>query len=237
MPQSWVRGPATFDARTGMLAIEAASAEEYEFPSNDLVLPMALARVDGAESARSFVSSYGLLRRGSIKERLEEPLEDLLQAAATVRVVLALWGGLRSDEYRPELEVLVRRLRDADSEVAAVAGPPPRNEVELVNQAARILGYAATMAMSETVEQLIPVAGAPDAFAIGLWARDLRARAFRELANVIVGYKEIRSCKACRSWFLGTDPRQVFCSRRCQYRFNKAERRAEARKLKEDQGG
>jgi hypothetical protein len=238
LPMTWLRGRASYHARGRWIRLDPSATEEYQLPVAVLDLPVALARIDGREAALEFVERYGLLSVGpGAHGRLQEPLDDFLETGGSMQRLLAVWAGLRHHERDDSgsrdpstadvdalFEETLQQVR-REPAIAQILGPEARNRVELVSQVGRLVGLVVTAGMTGTSEALIPVEGAPDAFAIGVRAPDLRARAFRELANVFVGYREVRFCRACGGAFLPEDPRQVFCSRRCQGRFNQAERR------------
>lgn len=238
-PQRWHRGLARFDKWAETIELDRgrsdktdetdpARYEQYDVPPGPQ-LALDLARIRRPEDAIAFVKVWGLLETPPDAPLLIERWSQWETRAGALRNLLALVVASRRaiGGDAAALELLRRWWPYGGPGVSEAYGPEAENDDAFMDQVARRLASILNVGMAYTYEFVEPSPWRPGEWILTAVSPTLCARAYRETAAMIVGYKEMRRCAAedCRAYFIPADPRQRYCSARCNNRVRQRKRK------------
>ena len=232
-PQRWRRGEARFDKRARTIEIDRARSEIYEMPPGPEVA-LDLARIRRPEDAIAFAKTWGLLETPPDAPLLVERWDVWETHAGALRTLLALVTASRRaiEGDEPALKLLrdwwaLGAKYGIADQLAKSYGAEAESDDAFLDQVARRLASVLNIGMEFTYEFVEPSPWQAGEWILTAVSRTLRARAYRETAAMIVGYKELRRCAAddCRAYFIPSDPRQLYCSARCNNRVRQRKRK------------
>jgi hypothetical protein len=226
-PQRWRRGEARFDKRARTIEVDRARSEVYDVPAGPQVA-LDLARIRRPEDAIAFVGAWGLLDTPPDAPLLAEKWESWATRSEALRTLLALVTASRQalEGDAAALALLRGWWPLGGPGVPEAYGPEAAADDAFLDQVAVRLASILNVGMGYTYEFVEPSPWRRGEWILTAVSPTLSGRAYRETAAMVVGYKELRRCAAedCRAFFIPDDPRQRYCSARCNNRVRQRKR-------------
>jgi hypothetical protein len=237
---AWVRGPARFDP-PGWIVLPKADAEPYRPASPDDLAAVLfdLADVQRPEDARKFVERYGLLRqdreaaaRRELAGEYRELWRDWQEEAGNLRRTLSILSALyfrEEGDLRSLRELAARYLPEYDAARTAT--------YDVLRWVSEIVGAAVTQEL-QGVKLILQADvqhrrdGIPGAFGLAVRAETPLAQAYYELSRLFGAQATVLICPnpKCGRYFVARDPRQEYCSPRCNAAHRKQRERERGRR-------
>ena len=225
-PQRWVRGEARYDRRTGLVSLITEGETRPDVYRLDPIaakeLVYDLSEVADARSALRFVRTWGLLGQGPDEvltalategATMSEPLDQMTEVGSLFARLLRIWTAIRTGgDLRPFEPYPWSTLAPNDE-------PGVRVRLYLATVVNDGMNVDSVDGRDRPAEILV-WDRTSDRFWIGVHARSLLARAFRELARIIASNIELRTCDGCGRSFEAGDPRQRYHSPQCRQAHN-----------------